>query len=154
MADFSASTSGFESKSIGSGAGAGAAVASRCELWVCVGRSGNVAAFKGGVIGLYVGRTGDEEREEVRGCCGCGCSREIEVMGSGTGMGVVDCKGLAGGLLLLEAGADGRFADSCCCDSFEAAASVLRGGPAIDGAIVWRMLIEMSRFGWRDKELK
>ncbi len=52
MADLRASTSGFESKSIGSGADAGAIVAATCELWVYVGRGGNAVAVKGGVIGL------------------------------------------------------------------------------------------------------
>ena len=52
MADLSARTSGFESKSMGSGAGTGTAVVSTCEPWVWVGRGGNVVAFRGGVIGL------------------------------------------------------------------------------------------------------
>ena len=77
-------------------------------------------------------------------------------MGSGTGIGVVDCKGLAGGLLLLllllVAGADGRWADKCwcCCDDFEAATSVLRGRrPAMMARPAWRISLGSSRAGWQ-----
>lgn len=52
MADLIARTSGLLSKSMGSSAGGGAALASICELCVCVGRGGKAVAFRGGVIGL------------------------------------------------------------------------------------------------------
>lgn len=52
MADLSAKTSGFASKSRGSGGGAVAATAFWCEAYVYAGRGGRATGFSGGVIGL------------------------------------------------------------------------------------------------------
>jgi hypothetical protein len=82
IADLRARTSGFESKSIGSGRGGTMLV---CVVWlVCeklgrfwekgsaakedeAGGSGRLSGFSGGVIGLYGGRVGDEDRD-AEGC--------------------------------------------------------------------------------------
>lgn len=80
MADLRARTSGFESKSIGSGRGGGMAAAAAVggwEVWVRMGRSaakgaggsGRRAGGRVGVMGLMGGRAGDDEREERGGVC-------------------------------------------------------------------------------------
>lgn len=64
IADLVASTSGFSSNLIGSGAGAATAIWGGCEwVYVCLPFWTGRAALKVGVMGETGGRTGDADRD-------------------------------------------------------------------------------------------